>query len=246
MEFPDEEWAEISQKAKEVVTLMLQKNPNRRPSACEMLSHPWINQREGSPEVHNLSKATLTRLKSFKVGSKMRQAALQLITSQFIETSKVTEIRDVFLELDADKDGRLSRAELTAGLALHKLGSQEIVDHIMEMCDADNSGTIEFTEFLMGALNWEHVDQKTLEAAFGAFDMDKDGRISAKELKFMLEDEEEETEDHIWDDLLREGDTDKDGTVIPIQIDIHDFKKLIIKRIATKVSSSKSPLSPLS
>lgn len=175
----------------------------------------------------------------------MRQAALQLITSQFVETSKVTEIRDVFLELDADKDGRLSRAELTAGLALYKLGSQEIVDHIMEMCDADNSGTIEFTEFLMGALNWEHVDQKTLEAAFGAFDMDKDGRISAKELKFMLEDEEEETEDHIWDDLLREGDTDKDGTVIPIQIDIHDFKKLIIKRIATKVSS-KSPLSPLS
>ena len=245
MEFPDAEWAEISAKAKEVVTLMLQKNPNRRPSACEMLAHPWINQREGSPEVHNLSKATLTRLKSFKVGSKMRQAALQLITSQFIETSKVSEIRDVFLDLDADKDGRLSRAELTAGLAQHKLGSQEIVDHIMEMCDADNSGTIEFTEFLMGALNWEHVDQKTLEAAFGAFDIDKDGRISAKELKFMLEDEEEETEDHIWDDLLREGDTDKDGTVTPIQIDIHDFKKLIIKRIATKVSS-KSPLSPLS
>lgn len=216
MEFPEEEWAEVSPEAREVVSQMLQKNPNRRPSACDLLSHPWIKQRVGSPEVHSLSKATLTRLKSFKVGGKMRQAALQLITSQFIETSKVSEIREVFLELDTDKDGRLSRAELTAGLALHKLGSQEIVDHIMEMCDADNSGTIEFTEFLMGALSWEQVDQKTLEAAFGAFDLDKDGRISAKELKFMLENEEEVAEDHIWDDLLREGDTDKDGTVQPI------------------------------
>ena len=196
---------------------MLTKNPSKRPSAWDLLNHPWIqSSQDSTPNGRRLSFNVLTRLKNFRVGGKMRQAALQMITSQFTENSTFQEMRDVFMSLDTNKDGRLSRDELIAGFRMHKIGSSDEVDRIMEMCDADQSGTIEFTEFLMGTMHWEQVDKETMEAAFNAFDVDKDGTISAKELKFMLEDVDDEMDEQVWEELLKEGDADRDGSVSTI------------------------------
>ena len=208
----------MSVEAIDVVNWMLTKDPRNRPSAWELLSHSWFQRTSESSggASRPMSVSVLTRLKDFKAGSKMRQAALHLITSQFTDTAKYQEMRDVFVSLDLNKDGKLSREELMAGYKTLKLGSVEEVDNIMEMCDADQNGYLEFTEFLTATLSWDHLETETLEAAFNAFDLDKDGNISAKELKFLLEDVDDEMDEQVWDELLREGDADRDGIVSPL------------------------------
>jgi calcium-dependent protein kinase len=202
----------------DLVSWMLTKDPKQRPSVWELFSHSWL-QRQSTDETprtsHDLSVSILTRLKNFRAGSKMRQAALHLITSQFTETCKYEELRNVFLSLDVNNDGKLSREELMAGYRLLKLGSVEEVDRIMEICDTDRNGYLDYTEFLTATMSWDNLEVGTLDAAFRAFDKDGDGEISANELKFLLEDVDEEMDDGVWEQLVREGDADRDGTVCP-------------------------------
>lgn len=40
--FPKEEWSSISKEAKDLIKLMLNKNPKKRPSARELLQHSWF------------------------------------------------------------------------------------------------------------------------------------------------------------------------------------------------------------
>lgn len=202
----------------DLVTWMLTKDPGLRPSAWELLSHAWLQRQSlgNSPRTtHDLSVSILTRLKDFRAGSKMRQAALHLITSQFTDTSKYEELRNVFLTLDLDQDGRLSRSELMAGYKLLKLASVEEVDRIMEVCDTDQNGFLDYTEFLTATMSWENLEAETLTAAFQAFDKDGDGEISANELKFLLEDVDDDMDEGVWEQLVQEGDADRDGKVCP-------------------------------
>jgi calcium-dependent protein kinase len=195
---------------------MLTKDPNRRPAAWELLSHPWLSPADTSdfPESSRLLNVSiLTRLKEFRAGSKMRQAALHLITSQFTESQKFKEMRNVFNTLDKDHDGRLSREELMAGYKQLGLGSYEEVDKIMMQWDTSGNGYLAFSEFLTATMSWEHLETQTLEAAFSAFDKDRDGVISAKELQYLLEDVDDGMDQLVWDEMLREGDANKDGQV---------------------------------
>lgn len=43
-EFPDREWADISFEAKDLISKLLVKEASARPSAAEVLNHPWVNR----------------------------------------------------------------------------------------------------------------------------------------------------------------------------------------------------------
>ena len=42
LEFIEGEWIKVSQEAKDFLRLLLDKDPNKRPVASEVLFHPWI------------------------------------------------------------------------------------------------------------------------------------------------------------------------------------------------------------
>ena len=55
--------------------------------------------------------------------------------------------------------------------------------------DVDGTGFIEYSEFLMAAMNEEVLlEDVKLQSAFGYFDVDKSGQITPADLKFALSD----------------------------------------------------------
>ena len=55
---------------------------------------------------------------------------------------------------------------------------------IMDRCDLDHDGKIDYSEFIQAAINHQSLlNEKNIRAVFGMFDLDKDGRISIIELK---------------------------------------------------------------
>ena len=239
--FPVQEWEWISDSAKDLVRKMLTKDPKRRLSAKEALEHPWVQGKSGSVEDRlEQGRAVLTKLKEFKAGTKLRQAALHLITSQFTSSSEYAQLREVFMSLDTNKDGKLSREELIHGFTLLRLGSPADVDEIMQTCDVDQSGFIEFTEFLTATLNWKHVlDTDLLHAAFNTFDRNRDGKITANELKFVFEGGES-VGGEVWESMLRESSVQTEGDVSGRQIEFPEFQKMMVRKLSRKTSNKGS------
>ena len=107
--------------------------------------------------------------------------ALQLTGEEF------EMIRDNFLEIDKDGDGRIAREEM---LAFLEGETEEHVDFMMKVMGVDGNGTLEFHEFLeiMAFLLYNKgLNQNTARKMFRALDKDGDGFLSAEELKRFYE-----------------------------------------------------------
>ena len=77
---------------------------------------------------------------------------MEYIASQLISANDTTQLREAFVALDKDGDGKLSIEELKDGLK-HANLSRIDISSIIEHCDYDGNGFIEYTEFLTATLN---------------------------------------------------------------------------------------------
>ena len=102
---------------------------------------------------------------------------------------QISDFREAFSLFDHDENGSISAAEL--GQVLSALGQtpspNELSDMINEV-DVDGNGTVEFAEFVILMTNKvkEMSKQEEIEEAFNVLDKEKDGYISAKELKYFM------------------------------------------------------------
>lgn len=95
------------------------------------------------------------------------------------------ELQLVFRKFDANGDGKISGSEL--GMLMTSLGSSVTADEhqlMVSMLDSDGDGFIDFSDFV--ELNTFAVDDprevEEMKSAFGIFDFDGNGLISADEL----------------------------------------------------------------
>lgn len=98
--------------------------------------------------------------------------------------STAEALRELFDDIDHDKSGTISVSEL--GSAIQRIESrtpsEADIREIMATVDTDNSGMIDFEEFvkMMGTRTDPYEEMK---AAFAAFDEDGSGTISADEVR---------------------------------------------------------------
>ena len=109
--------------------------------------------------------------------------------SDSLPEDKITECREVFDLFDKDKDGSITTKEL--GDVMRALGANPTNTELQEMIaevDKDNSGKIEFNEFLdLFARKMKDPDtEEDLIEAFKIFDKDGSGNISAQELRHVM------------------------------------------------------------
>lgn len=77
----------------------------------------------------------------------------------------IKELKAIFQELDRNGDGSISFDELQAGLGKRENGEQLM--EILRGADTDNSGTINYTEFLAATMDQQtFLKEQYLRVAF--------------------------------------------------------------------------------
>lgn len=222
LDFTSDPWPSISESAKDLVRKMLVRDPRRRPTAHDVLCHPWV-QIDGVAPDKPLDSAVLSRLKHFSAMNKLKKMALKVIAESLSE-EEIAGLKEMFKMIDTDNSGQITYEELKAGLKRvgANLKESEIYD-LMHAADIDNSGTIDYGEFIAATLHLNKIEREDhLFAAFSYFDKDGSGYITADEIQKACE--EFGIEDVRLEDLIQEVDQDNDGT-----IDYNEFVAMMRK-----------------
>ena len=88
--------------------------------------------------------------------------------------------------MDLNGDGKLDKNEIKQGYKEYydKDLSDEEIDEIFNKVDADGSGEIEYSEFVIATMNEKNLlSNNKLQTAFKMFDKDGGGTISTEEVK---------------------------------------------------------------
>eukprot|EP00884_Botryococcus_braunii_P004030 jgi/Botrbrau1/13628/Bobra.0373s0007.1 len=212
VDFKTAPWPSISNAAKDIVRKLLTPEPGKRPTAQDILEHPWLKE-QGVAKDEPLDSVVLTRMRNFANMNKLKKAALLYIAKN-INSKDISGLRELFKSIDADGNGTITAEELK--VAISKLSSKEVQDadllSVMEKVDVDKSGQIDYEEFIAATVNLHKLEREhILLEAFKHFDTDSSGSLSTDEIreglaKFGV------TESEI-SELVEKYDTNKDGMI---------------------------------
>ncbi|EED17074.1 troponin C, putative [Talaromyces stipitatus ATCC 10500] len=133
-----------------------------------------------------------------------------------LSEEQISRFREAFAVFDKDGNGEITAEELRD--VMRSLGQNptesELQDIVNEL-DVDHTGTIDFDEFLtMMVHKGKATDEEAeLRAAFDVFDQDGSGTISADEMRRVMKSIGENLTDAEIDEMIREADTDGNGTI---------------------------------
>ncbi|XP_061350412.1 calcium-dependent protein kinase 1-like [Gastrolobium bilobum] len=180
LNFSSDPWLYISESAKDLIRKMLVRDPKQRITVDEVLRHPWFQVDGGAP----LDSAALSRLKQFSLMKKLKKTAFTII-AQNLSEEEISGLKEMFKKIDTDNSGQISFEELKVGLKTFgaNLRGSEIFD-LMQAADVDNSGTIDYGEFIDATLHLNKVDMEDhFVDAFLYFDKDDSGHITQGKLQ---------------------------------------------------------------
>ena len=166
-------------------------------------------------------------MKTFQADQKLQEAAIAFITNQLVSKEETEELRKIFIELDANCDGVLSREEIECGLVKYYGGdkAKQETDAIFEKVDADQNGFISYDEFIRASIDKNKIlTEEKLRAAFKLFDKNGDGTIEAKEIKEVLGKDLNNDNEEVWNNIIKEVDQNGDG-----EISYEEFKLMMEK-----------------
>ncbi|OMJ75322.1 hypothetical protein SteCoe_25556 [Stentor coeruleus] len=217
----------VSPEALNLLTKMLEINPKLRISAKDAVNHTWISNHKTIIPNSDLT-ITLQSLEIFNGTAKLKDAVHIFIATQIISHEEIKFFREAFQVIDKNSDGKISKDEL---LDMYKenmdeIKAQEIVEKIMKEVDINLSGEIDYSEFLSACMNYsKYLSKENLEAAFRIFDLDQSGGITADEIRNVLGQRTEQSDD-VWKEILTDADENGDGI-----IDMKEFIGLMTKNM---------------
>ena len=215
--FPSPEWDGISEDVKELIKKMCT-TPDKRLTAEQILKEKWVV--ENAPN----SKNTLLPLKAegfknYADSNKLRKAVLTFIASRLNE-EEIKNIKKNFESIDENNDGKLSLEELKEAVGKTPGFKMELIDEIFKSIDTDNSGNIEYTEFIAASLEKNiYLNEQKLMDAFKLLDSDNSGKISKAEISKILGSGKQYKEVEI---IMNNYDLNKDG-----EIDVKEFRNMM-------------------
>jgi calcium-dependent protein kinase len=213
----------IPEDALDLLRGLLDLNVETRLSANDAIEHPWI-ARHRTPSHSSDLLSTLTALNTFNASNKLKDAVLTFLAIQAVGQEDLRALKATFQSLDKNGDGRISRAELLGEFS-KKFSYEAAVDYVDEVLakvDTDNSGLIDYTEFIKACSDKQSLlSMNNLEFAFNAFDRDGDGTISSKEIRELVGGNAQD--ESMWQQVINQVDQNGDGVV-----QLVEFKALML------------------
>ena len=217
----------ISSNAIDLLNNLLIYDYNDRISAEEALKHKWFEQigSQSDSMSKNLIEA-LNHLGCYASTSRLIDAIQGFIARQVVTHKENKDLIEVFKALDSNWDGKLSKEEL---LKYYKKtmplnDANKLVEQIFLSADSDDSGFIEYSEFLKCSSDINNlVSRQNLEKAFQMMDCDNNGKLNRKEIQSIL-DGTALSGDKKWMKLLASADKNQDG-----EIDLKEFYDMLLE-----------------
>lgn len=207
-------WKGISQPCKDFITTLLTYDPKKRPTATQAMNHAWIKDHSVIQVADSVANHALDNLIHFHSHTTIKAATLTFIGSQLITKEEREEMARVFKNIDLNGDGKLSKDEIKDGYQIHygRLISDKEVDQMFDAVDTDQSGYIDYTEFVVASMNEKALlTNERLAGAFKMYDKDNSGSISPSEIKNVLTSHDTKLPQAILDKILKQVDANGDG-----------------------------------
>ncbi|CDP08156.1 unnamed protein product [Coffea canephora] len=199
--FHEKTWKSISSSAKQLISSLLTVDPQLRPTAAQVLQHPWVTGDLAKQE--QMDAEIVSRLQSFNARRKFRAAAMAsvLSTSFSLRTKKLKNLVGSYdLKPEELENLRLHFKRICTNGENATLSQFEEVLKSMEMSslvplaarifdlfDNNRDGTVDMREIIGGfsCLKYSQGDD-ALRLCFQMYDTDRSGCISKEEVASML------------------------------------------------------------
>ena len=166
----------------------------------------------------NIIQKLINNLKKYKKTSIIQETALAYLVHNFPQMKDIINAGKLFNQIDLNGDGKISEQELYQGLSkrLKSVTLEEDVKKIFQNLDMDDSGTIEYEEFLRAAVSKEKfMGENVLRFAFRFFDKDNSGKIEFEEIEKIFKNSvtDQNNIDAALCKIIYEVDYNRDGKI---------------------------------
>lgn len=216
--FNESVWKMVSEEVIDLIKNMLA--PLQKRFNAEMvLKHPWMEKK-----MEEKMKAPLESMRNFFHGAKLAKYVREMITAMASEAD-VNGLGKIFVEIDTDGDGIISRAELISGIETYfSFSNEEYIESIKKNLKEEDKITYSSFLTLMSSLNDLPDYEKRIEKVFRILDKKKKKQVTAEDIKRMmgkLHKSETESVD-FWQECIDEVDKNEKG-----YLDLDDFKNMM-------------------
>eukprot|EP00123_Amoebidium_parasiticum_P009941 comp19792_c0_seq1/m.23754 comp19792_c0_seq1/g.23754 ORF comp19792_c0_seq1/g.23754 comp19792_c0_seq1/m.23754 type:complete len:599 (-) comp19792_c0_seq1:63-1859(-) len=249
-------WARLSDAAKDLLTHLLDPNPETRYTAEQALAHPWLGG-SAAPDnplpvgfyqnLRGQNNLRQLRVAVMAVGASLK-TNVAAARKFYLDSPATVPLKDRKNELameaqvykqafnlfDQDHDGVVSSSELNK---VFKAMGQNLTEQELRLlvaeADLNGDGVISLDEFIgLMQRRMRHAREaatgEEMKAIFQVIDKDGDGHICAAELKHIMVSLGEKISDEQIDQMIKEADTDGNG-----KIDYNEFIAYLTKDLGT-------------
>ncbi len=221
--FPEKNWHGISNEAKDLITKMLEKNPQARLTAKQCLEHRWFKMFDSEPS-SQLDVKLLKRLRNFrKPPSRFKQEVLEIVT-KFLHPLVVKYYTNNFRALDQNEDGYITVPDLMQSARENHVEMNEAeAESLLKILDFDKDG-FSISDFVAASMDKAHVcTEEIAKLAFDHFDVQRDGFITTLDLIKAFKRGTKMYSDAEIKLILEEVDLNKDG-----KISFTEFREILL------------------